>query len=479
MEVVMKSIIRITIVAFIGVVAASCSSSMQMSKSSSGSDDVFYTPGKIAEVVTSQQKPEKQTATDDKFANLDKKYTEILAKSEEVDTVIYKSEENINPYESVLSDSYEESYERRLRGRSSITYRLHSIRPYYSDAYWYAQSYDPYYYNVIVMGDEVWVEPYYVSSMFGWGWNRPYYGYGNGFGYGYGYGWNSWNSWGYNNSYWNGYAWGYNNGYNDGYQWNNQTNNPSYYNYGPRPGTGSVSAGGSIRPNQVNESGNVNDRIRTLEDRQPVLGNEGSRTRNPQTQEEIATRPNRTNDRLTGSSDARTDIPTGTTRPNRDVSNGNITREPNIATRPVRDVSNNNLTRIRPTGNEPAREPYQPSYTRPKPANSNEYNRPIRTITPSEPTRTNTERDRQPNVTPTKQPSNQPARIVTPPTRNTSPATTPTRDRKPSSSEVSRPSSSNNSAPSRTSSPSSSSPSRSSSGSSSSSGNSNTRTRTR
>ncbi len=471
MEVVMKSIIRITIVAFVAVLAAACSSSMQMSKSTSGSDDVFYTPGKTSEVATVQQLPAKHTETDDKFADLEKKYTEVLAKSEEIDTVIYKSEDNINPYESVLSDSYEESYERRLRGSSSVSYRLHSIRPYYSDAFWYAQAYDPYYYNVIVMGDEVWVEPFYVSAMFGW--HRPYYSYGfglNSWGYGYGY---PWNSWGYSNSYWNGFAWGYNNGYYDGYHWGNQINNTSYYNYGPRPGTGAVTAGGSVRPNQVNSSGNVNDRIRSLEDRQPVLGNEGSRTRNSQTQEEVTTRQNRANDRQTGSTDASTGNPIVTTRPARDVSNGNLNREPNVSTRPVRDVSNNNLTRIRPNGNESAREPYQPSYTRPKPANSNEYNRPIRTITPSEPTRINTERDRQPNVAPTKQPSNQPARTVTQPSRNISPASTPQRENRPSNSGVNRPSSSgSSSAPSR---PSSS----SSSSSGSNSGSSNNRSRTR
>lgn len=482
MEVVMKSIIRITIVAFIGVMAASCSSSMQMSRSSSGSDDVFYTPGKSSVVVVNQQQPEKQVKTDDKFTNLDKKYTEILAKSEDVDTVIYKSEEKYNPYESVLSDSYEESYERRLRGRSSITYRLHTIRPYYSDAYWYAQAYDPYYYNVIVMGDEVWVEPFYVSAMFGW--HRPHYSYGYGFGYGwnywnygYGYGYPWYSSWGYGNSYWNGYAWGYNNGYHDGYYWNNQINNPSYYNYGPRPGTDAVSAGGSVRPNQVNSSGNVNDRIRSLEERQPVLGNEGARTRNPQTQQDIATRPSRENDRLTGSSDAATGNPNVTTRPAREVSTGNLTREPNVVTRPIREVTNDNLTRTRPTGNEPSRESYQPSYTRPKPANSNEYNRPARTVSPSEPTRINTERDRQPNVAPNSQPSSRPSNNVTPPTRNVTPSSTPHRDSRPSNSEISRPSSPSNSAPSRTSSPSSSAPSRTSSGNSSNSGNSNNRTR--
>lgn len=75
-------------------------------------------------------------------------------------------------YASVLAGDYESAYARRLYGFNSPTYRLPAS--YYnlatSDAMRYASAYDPAFYNVMVSGDQVWVEPKYVTSMFGtWG----------------------------------------------------------------------------------------------------------------------------------------------------------------------------------------------------------------------------------------------------------------------------------------------------------------------
>lgn len=94
-----------------------------------------------------------------------------------------------NSYSSVLADSYESAYARRLYGFSSPTYRMpSSYSDYrYTDAFHYASAYDPAYYNVMVSGDQVWVEPKYITSMFGtwgatpvpsygwyYGWSSPY-----------------------------------------------------------------------------------------------------------------------------------------------------------------------------------------------------------------------------------------------------------------------------------------------------------------
>ena len=75
-------------------------------------------------------------------------------------------------YNSVLVTDYQTAYERRLYGFESPTYKLPSS--YYSmatsDAMYYASAYDPAFYNVMVSGDQVWVEPKYITSMFGsWG----------------------------------------------------------------------------------------------------------------------------------------------------------------------------------------------------------------------------------------------------------------------------------------------------------------------
>ena len=75
-------------------------------------------------------------------------------------------------YRNIVADDYSSAYARRLYGFQSPNYRMPSS--YYSlsasRALYYASAYDPAYYNVMVSGDQVWVEPKYITSMFGsWG----------------------------------------------------------------------------------------------------------------------------------------------------------------------------------------------------------------------------------------------------------------------------------------------------------------------
>ncbi len=127
----------------------------------------------------------------------------------------------VNPYDSVLADNYQSAYARRLYGFSSPTYKMpssyYTFR--YTDAYQYASAYDPAFYNIMVSGDQVWVEPKYITSMFGtwgasvvvptyswyYGWTRPSYSWW------YGYPRYSWYDWGYcslYDPYW-GWSWGF------------------------------------------------------------------------------------------------------------------------------------------------------------------------------------------------------------------------------------------------------------------------------
>ena len=145
-------------------------------------------------------------------------------------------------YSSVVADSYESAYARRLQGFRSPTYRLPSsyydFR--YGEAYSYASAYDPAFYNVMVSGDQVWVEPKYISSMFGtwgatnvtkavgnwyYGWASPYY-----------YNCGSW--WGYPHYSW--WDWNWNVCYNPYYSWwgYGWAPNWSYYHYHPHWGWG-------------------------------------------------------------------------------------------------------------------------------------------------------------------------------------------------------------------------------------------------
>lgn len=116
----------------------------------------------------------------------------------------YYDESSSNPYNDILADTYESAYARRLRGFESPTYRMPSsyYNFRYGSSFTYATAYDPAFYNIIISGDEVWVEPKYITSMFGtWG-GTPYGGWY--------FGWNyspSW--WGYPSYAWGGWNWGF------------------------------------------------------------------------------------------------------------------------------------------------------------------------------------------------------------------------------------------------------------------------------
>ena len=130
-----------------------------------------------------------------------------------VDDPTYVSyESNYNPYQGYVADSYESAYARRLRGFHSATYRMPSsyFNLRYGGSFSYVTAYDPGYYNIMVSGDQVWVEPKYITSMFGtWGatnatamiYSPWYYGWS-----GYDPWYNSW--WGYPHYSW--YDWNWN-----------------------------------------------------------------------------------------------------------------------------------------------------------------------------------------------------------------------------------------------------------------------------
>ena len=102
----------------------------------------------------------------------------------------YRNGTSGSSYSSVLADTYESAYARRLRGFNSASYRMPSsyINARYSPTFTYVSAYDPAFYNVMIMGDEVWVEPKYVTAMFGT-WGLPSYSSA------WYYGWPSYSSW--------------------------------------------------------------------------------------------------------------------------------------------------------------------------------------------------------------------------------------------------------------------------------------------
>lgn len=180
----MKRFILLAI-AIVAMVSGGCSATWQ---SASIGDDI-YAPHDRTEIaqrkraIAEAERAEAEART----AAWEAKLAEARAEAAEAQ---YHSVAAGDSYQSVVASTYESAYARRLYGFSSPTYRMPSsyYSLLYSDAYFYASAYDPAFYNVMVAGDQVWVEPKYITSMFGswgavalrpygwyYGWSRPYY----------------------------------------------------------------------------------------------------------------------------------------------------------------------------------------------------------------------------------------------------------------------------------------------------------------
>ena len=172
------------------------------------SDDLYAVHDKTQIARKKQAEAEAQrAAAEARRAEWEARIAEAEAAAAENNYYEYQAAD-ANPYESVLADDYESAYARRLRGFESPSYKMPSsyLNARYSSAFNYASAYDPAFYNIVISGDQVWVEPKYVTSMFGtwgtvvygdpwyWGWNRPWgpsFSIGS---WGWSFGWNSWNN---------------------------------------------------------------------------------------------------------------------------------------------------------------------------------------------------------------------------------------------------------------------------------------------
>lgn len=152
----------ILLIAVAALFAASCSTSLQQRRVA----DELY------------QNPDQPVQQDNYMSYYDE--AENILKEESgqaIDSVIYeeKSSSYSNPYEEILVDDYDVARQKRMDAMSSPSYGMSDWYDFYfSDAFHYASAYDPSFYNVIVLGDRVWVEPKWLTSHFGVG-----YRYGN------------------------------------------------------------------------------------------------------------------------------------------------------------------------------------------------------------------------------------------------------------------------------------------------------------
>ena len=193
----MRSLLLIAVISAQAFLLSSCAAAWQ---NVAYSDDLYSVHNKIA--LAERQKAEAELAKA-QYEAQQAQYEAAMAKAN-AEAAKYgytvTNDASFNAFDAVLADSYESAYARRLYGFSSPTYRMpssyYSLR--YSDAFFYASAYDPAFYNVVVSGDMVWVEPKYVTSMFGswgasvipsyswyYGWNDPFYYWTNPYRYNY------------------------------------------------------------------------------------------------------------------------------------------------------------------------------------------------------------------------------------------------------------------------------------------------------
>lgn len=222
------------------LMSSGCSSTLYTLGGYGYSDDMYsvHDRATISRVQRAEQEAERAEAEARRA-----QYEALLAQVGE-----YNSGEESLSYTGVLADTYESAYARRLRGFDSPTYRMPSsyYELRYSPEFAYVTAYDPMSYNIIVMGDEVWVEPKYITSMFGT-WGAPpismtlgYSGWYSGY-YNCYYGYNPY----WYNPYWYGYGYPYYNPYYNPYYspywygWYGWPGwGPMWSPYPPRPGGG-------------------------------------------------------------------------------------------------------------------------------------------------------------------------------------------------------------------------------------------------
>ena len=212
----MKKWMILSTAGLLAVALTGCTSAYYASSGYAG-DDLYATHDKT-EIARRQQQ-----AAEERRAQAEARRAEWEARIAEAEAAAAENKYNSTvagagnyTYSGVVADTYESAYARRLRGFESLTYRMPSsyYNFRYGDAFTYVSAYDPAFYNIVISGDQVWVEPKYISSMFGtWGatvlpggWYGGWYG---GWNYGWNYAWSRnplW--WGYGSWGWNwGFAW--------------------------------------------------------------------------------------------------------------------------------------------------------------------------------------------------------------------------------------------------------------------------------
>lgn len=233
----MKKLRRILFAALVAMVATGCSSAYYTA-GGSAYDDLYASHNRTE--IANRQKAEaeaRRAEAEARKAEAEALQAEYEAKiaafnaqaasegKQTIKTQVASSVDDLiiiedNSAQNFVADSYESAYARRLKGFRSPSYRMPSsyFNLRYTGDVMLATAYDPAFYNIMVSGDQVWVEPRYITSMFGtWGatnataliYSPWYYGWNTRWGIGWG-AFDPWyySSWGFPRYSW--YDWNWN-----------------------------------------------------------------------------------------------------------------------------------------------------------------------------------------------------------------------------------------------------------------------------
>ena len=217
----MKRVLQIVPIVAIAILLSGCTA--MMNSSAYGTGDLYRTDNRAEVAARLKAEAEaERLAAEARQAQWEARLAQANAAAAEAE--YYAAVDEEPNFTNIVADNYESAYARRLYGFSSPTYRMPSS--YYdmltSSSIYYATAYDPAYYNIMVSGDQVWVEPKYITSMFGtWGATNVTFGI---YSSPWNYGWRwrvdpfYYSMWGYPH-----YSW---------YDWNwNMCYNPYYYDW--------------------------------------------------------------------------------------------------------------------------------------------------------------------------------------------------------------------------------------------------------
>ena len=187
----MKKMSKLMVMSLVALFAMSCTSAFYSAASGSAYDDLYVSHDRTAIAQRQQAEAEARRAEAEarraeaealqaqyeaEIARLTSASSNVRPQTQSVDAdglvIVDDNRASVNSYRSFVADDYESAYARRLQGFKSMSYRMpssyFSLR--YGGAYTYVTAYDPAFYNVMVSGDQIWVEPRYITSMFGtWG----------------------------------------------------------------------------------------------------------------------------------------------------------------------------------------------------------------------------------------------------------------------------------------------------------------------